>query len=129
MITNLAEQLNRDEDLRLFVYDDATGMAIKPGSYVKGNPTVGIGRSLNIDGLSKPEAMFLLANDIARIMGELEQHFPWAAALDDARRGVLLNMIFEMGRTRRVQTIFGRGTEGALGIGDHLPARFHLGQD
>ena len=97
MIANLTDQLFRDEELRLYVYDDATGMAIKPGSVVKGNPTIGIGRSLNIDGLSKDEAAYLLANDIRRVTQELELEFPWAMGLDEARQGVLLNMIFEMG--------------------------------
>ena len=97
MITNLTEQLIRDEELRLFVYDDATGAPIRPGTVVKGNPTIGIGRSLNIDGLSKEEACYLLANDVARVMRELEENFPWAMGLDEARRGVLLNMMFQMG--------------------------------
>jgi lysozyme len=96
-ITSLIQQLERDEDIRAFVYDDATGIAIKPGTLVKGNPTIGVGRSLNIDGLSKDEIAYLLSNDERRITQECEKEFPWAMGLDEVRREVLLNMIFQMG--------------------------------
>ena len=97
MITNLIDQLKRDEDNRIYVYDDANGKAIVPGSVVVGHPTIGIGRALDRQGLSDGERSYIFANDIVRVRGALEEHFPWALGLSDARQGVLLNMIFQMG--------------------------------
>lgn len=95
--TNISEQLDRDESVRLMVYDDATGFPIRPGSHVIGHPTIGRGRSLDIDGITRQEKDVLAANDDARVAQELATNFPWALKLDEARQGVLLNMIFQMG--------------------------------
>jgi lysozyme len=89
-------ELMDDEGLRLFVYDDATGRPIKPGTYVKGHPTIGIGRALDVHGISQPEAAQLLAHDIfvvESVLGKL----PWFLALDPVRRGVMTNLGFNMG--------------------------------
>lgn len=99
----LAEQLKRDEDLRLVVYDDATGKAIVPGTVVKGSPTIGVGRNLSSKGLTKDEAEYLLANDISEVKIALAQALPWTTSLDDARRGVLLNLSFNMGIAKVLQ--------------------------
>ena len=83
---NIDEQLIRDEGLRLFPYQDT-----------RGKWTIGVGRNLTDCGLSTMEAYSLLANDIAHAAGQLAEHFPWTQALDEARRGALLNMTFNMG--------------------------------
>jgi lysozyme len=100
---DLVAQLHRDESLRLTVYDDATGKPIVPGVVVKGNPTIGIGRNLIGDGISTDEADYLLANDISKTKIALGRALPWTSQLDDARRGVLLNMAFNMGLIRLQQ--------------------------
>ena len=64
-------ELTRDEGQLLTVYDDATGAAIKPGTSVKGHPTIGIGRALDVHGISAAEAAYLLGNDIDGIVAQL----------------------------------------------------------
>jgi lysozyme len=85
-ITSLADQLKRDEGLRKFPYKDTVGKS-----------TIGYGRNLEDVGISEAEAETLLANDIAIATSQLEFHFPWTMSLDEARKGVLVNMAFNMG--------------------------------
>lgn len=85
-VTNLSEQLIRDEGIRRFPYEDSVGKL-----------TIGVGRNLNDVGLSADEIQYLLTNDIQNATQRLEESFPWTATLDDVRRGVLLNMTFNMG--------------------------------
>lgn len=85
-----------DEGLRLLVYDDATGQPIKPGSVVKGHPTIGFGRALDVHGISRDEAAALLANDLYVVEASLGK-CAWWAALDQVRRGVCTNLAFNLG--------------------------------
>ncbi|MBU2800441.1 glycoside hydrolase family protein, partial [Acidithiobacillus sp. VAN18-4] len=83
---------------RRFVYDDATGQEIVPGYTVQGNPTIGYGRDLMTEGISKEEAMVLLRHDIDRAWREVTSHLPWAESqLSVIRFAVLVNMAFNMG--------------------------------
>lgn len=97
---DIIEQLKRDEGCKLHVYDDATGKPITKGSVVVGYPTIGIGRMVDLSkggGLSQEEAEYLLQNDVQRVTRELIRSLPWFVELDDARKGVLLNMAFQIG--------------------------------
>ena len=82
----LRSQLIRDEGERLKPYKDSRGFL-----------TIGIGRCLDTRGITHAEALYLLDNDIADFTKELVDALPWAATLDDARFGVLVNMAFNMG--------------------------------
>jgi lysozyme len=84
--TNIAEQLTRDEGCQLTVYTCPTG-----------HLTIGVGRNLEATGVSEAEAGMLLANDIARVTGEITEALPWTQRLDEARFGVLQNMAFNLG--------------------------------
>ena len=84
--TNLREQLLRDEGVRLMPYKDSVGLL-----------TIGVGRCLDRIGISMTEADFLLDNDISRASAAVVAHIPWAMALDEVRRAVLINMSFNMG--------------------------------
>jgi lysozyme len=86
MITNLADQLIRDEGVRLFPYVDTVGKV-----------TIGVGRNLTDDGISLTEARQLLANDIANAVAVMERELPWAVGLDDVRHAALANMAFNLG--------------------------------
>jgi lysozyme len=83
---NLVDQLHRDEGLRLQLYTDSVGKI-----------TIGVGRNLSDVGISLEESDVLLANDIQKATVALEANFPWTMGLDDARKGALLNMTFNMG--------------------------------
>lgn len=86
MITNLSDQLIRDEGLRLHPYRDTVGKL-----------TIGIGRNLDDRGITLVEADFLLTNDIKDATASLEANFPWVMDLDGARKGALLNLTFNLG--------------------------------
>ena len=95
--TLLVSELTRDEGCRYWVYDDATGFLLRPGSSTKGHPTIGIGRALDVRGISPDEAQMLLANDIASFTLGLQQQYTWFNNLDDVRQRVLVNMAFNLG--------------------------------
>jgi lysozyme len=96
MLPQQLVELQQDEGLRLFVYDDATGQPIVPGSRVVGHPTIGYGRALDVAGITEGEAATLLANKLISLQVYLEK-LPWYIALDDVRRGVILNLSYNMG--------------------------------
>jgi lysozyme len=82
----ILEQLRRDEGLRLIAYKDTLGKV-----------TIGYGRCLDTEGITRDEAEFLLHNDVIAKSEELARALPWVAQLDDARRGVLQNLTFNIG--------------------------------
>ena len=90
MSANLARPLRGDEDVRPQVYKDSLGFF-----------TIGIGRLVDDrkpgSGLRPSEMDFMLANDIEDRTAALTKRLPWMYLLDDARRGVLLNMSFQLG--------------------------------
>lgn len=96
-LSALTAQLQRDEGLRLMVYDDATGAPIVPGSVVRGHPTIGYGRALDVRGITQAEAQTLLENDVQIAIAKVITALPWAASLNGARFSVLVNMAFNMG--------------------------------
>lgn len=92
----MLRQLIDGEDERLLVYDDATGRPIVPGSHVIGHPTIGIGRALDVDGISRSESRAMAVSDISKYRIELYQH-PWFIALDGVRQRVIVDMRHQLG--------------------------------
>ena len=90
MKSELTRQLRGDEGVKKHAYQDHLGYW-----------TIGVGRLVdarkNGSGLRSHEIDYLLANDIDERLEELTRRLPWFQNLDDARRGVLLNMSFQMG--------------------------------
>ena len=101
MISELTQQLNRDEGRRSTVYQDHLGYY-----------TIGVGRLVDArrpgSGLRPDEMDYLLRNDINDRIDALTRSLPWFQNLDDVRKGVLLNMAFQL------------GTEGLLGFKNTL---------
>ena len=67
------------------------GLRQNPYYCTAGKLTIGVGRNLEAVGISKSEAMFMLENDIIRVMGELDEHLPWWRELSQVRRHVLVD--------------------------------------
>lgn len=86
----LKRQLTGDEDKRKHAYKDHLGYL-----------TIGVGRLIDDrkpgSGLRDSEIEFMLNNDIDDRIEQLTRRLPWFQNLDDARKGVLLNMSFQMG--------------------------------
>jgi lysozyme len=88
-IAQAAKQLRSDEGEVLHAYQDHLGWW-----------TIGVGRLIDKrkgGGISKGESEYLLRNDIDSRVQALQTRLPWFNGLDDARKGVLLNMSFQMG--------------------------------
>lgn len=89
MITNLIDQLRRDEGEVLHAYQDKYGYW-----------TIGVGRLIDRrkgGGISAAESQLLLETDITACNAAISKDLPWAANLDPTRRAVLTNMAFNMG--------------------------------
>ena len=90
MKVELIRQLNNDEGRRACVYKDHLGF-----------DTIGVGRLVDARkpgaGLRPIEIDFLLENDIDDRIDQLSKRLLWFNQLDDARKGALLNMAFQLG--------------------------------
>lgn len=90
MKTELAKQLRGDEGCKPCVYKDHLGY-----------DTIGVGRLVDSrktgSGLRPDEITYLLNNDIDDRINALGKRLPWFQDLDDVRKGVLLNMAFQLG--------------------------------
>ena len=73
---------------------------MKPYKCTSNKLTIGVGRNLEDNGISKDEAMYMLNNDIHRCIKELESALPFFHNLPTARQDVLISMVFNMGLTR-----------------------------
>ncbi len=76
------------------------GLRLKPYTDTVGKLTIGVGRNLDDMGLTKAECLFLLANDIDRCRSELQVEYPWFDSLTPVRQDALINMAFNLGRSR-----------------------------
>lgn len=89
MRAELVKQLKGDEDVIPHAYQDHLGYW-----------TIGVGRLIDKrkgGGLRPDEITYLLNNDIDERIEALTRRLPWFQNLDDARKGVLLNMSFQLG--------------------------------
>jgi lysozyme len=87
-IDHIKQQLLRHEGLRNRPYHDT---AVPP------RLTIGVGRNLDDVGVFADEIELMLTNDINRAIKDLTSHIEWWNSLDEARRGILVNMTFNMG--------------------------------
>jgi lysozyme len=80
-------QLERDEGRKAKGYKDSKGIW-----------TLGVGHNVE-HGPPIPETAIdiILENDVAMVEAELYRRIPWAKSLDPVRRGVLLNLGFNIG--------------------------------
>lgn len=89
MRDDLARQLRRDEGVVEHAYEDSEGWT-----------TIGVGRLIDKrkgGRLRDDEIEYLLQNDITEKTDELIRRLPWVADLGEARKGVLINMAFNLG--------------------------------
>ena len=82
-------QLIVDEDLRLMPYRCPAGKL-----------TIGVGRNLEDNGITREEAYYLLRNDLDTCHRQLSLAIPFYDRLPSEKKEILLNMCFNMGLTR-----------------------------
>lgn len=85
----LQKQLPIDEGVRYAVYMDTRGI-----------PTIGVGRNLRDVGVRADEVALMLKNDIATAETGARALFAAFDALTEERKAVLVNMVFNMGKSR-----------------------------
>ncbi len=84
--TALKQRVLRHEGLRLKVY-----------TCPRGKLTIGIGRNLEDKGITRAEAFYLLENDLKHAECDCQNAFQWFEKLDTVRRGVVIEMVFNLG--------------------------------
>lgn len=94
----LEAELVRDEDRRLFPYDDRTGKA--PVLATKGKITIGMGWNLTDRGLPEEIIDRLTAISIQTAIDDLTALVPDWETHDEPRQHVLLNVSFNLGLTK-----------------------------
>jgi len=82
----LEELIKRDEGLRL-----------KPYRCTAGKLTIGYGRNLDENGITKEEALMLLRHDIQNSVAEAKANFSFYEKINETRKRVVLSMLFNMG--------------------------------
>lgn len=86
-LLKLKEQLTKHEGLELKPYRDPMG-----------NWTIGVGRNLDTNGISKAEALAMLDNDVFSTIRDLtSQPFWFRIKDDDVRCRALVDMCFNLG--------------------------------
>tara|TARA_R100001480_G_scaffold103214_1_gene106289 strand:- start:143 stop:589 length:447 start_codon:yes stop_codon:yes gene_type:complete len=82
----IQDMLVKHEGLVLQVYKDSLGY-----------DTIGVGRCLDKNGISEDEAMYLLNNDIDKVLEGLDKHLQGWRAFPKRARMVAIDMSFQMG--------------------------------
>lgn len=109
--------MNRDALAAQLAFDE--GCKLKPYRDTVGKLTIGIGRNLDDVGISKAEAMAMLAADIDMAAAGLDRALPWWRDMSDSRQQVLCNMAFNMG----LSSLLGfKNTLAAMKAGDYQAA-------
>lgn len=83
---NMKQRVLRHEGLRLKVYKCPAGKL-----------TIGVGRNLEDNGITRSEALYLLENDLKKAEKTCEEAFLWFERLDSVRKGVIIEMVFNLG--------------------------------
>lgn len=94
------------------------GVELKPYKCTSNKLTIGIGRNLEDVGISEHEAEYLLMNDLDTYMTAAKT-YDWYNGLNDARKAVIVNMLFNMGQTNFNKFL---KMKQALNVGDYAEA-------
>lgn len=87
--------MNRDKLKELLIYHE--GLKLKPYKDSVGKLTIGVGRNLEDVGITEQEALYLLDNDISKVVSYCRTAFPWFNGLCDTRQNVVASLIFNIG--------------------------------
>lgn len=85
---HIAKSLIREEE----------GLRLKPYHCPTGHLSIGYGRNLDDNGISKDEAEYMLDNDMAWVVAQIYRAFPhWSVILNHARYAVVMDMVYNLG--------------------------------
>lgn len=102
--------MDKQEIINRLIFHE--GLKLKPYICSRGYKTIGVGRCLDTNpltaeernavgdyekGITKNAALFLLRNDLNKIISELDKKIMWWLDLDSERKYALLDMGFQLG--------------------------------
>jgi len=87
--------MNRTRVMTQLVTDE--GLRLKPYRCPAGRLTIGVGRNLDDRGITEPEAMLLLGDDVDDCWARLCNALPWLTSAPESVQEALLNMAFNLG--------------------------------
>ena len=73
------------------------GLRLKPYRDTVGKLTIGVGRNLDDVGITEEEALYLLTNDIKRVLDFLKGKLPYWNEFTETRKMALVDMCFNLG--------------------------------
>ncbi|MDH5525559.1 MAG: lysozyme [Desulfobulbaceae bacterium] len=88
------DQFDRDIEQQLIRHE---GIRLKPYTCPAGKITIGVGRNLEDNGISKFEAMLMLRNDIVQVRFALAKVLPCFSRLSPNRKMAMVDMCFNLG--------------------------------
>ena len=91
---------DRDLELQLIKHED---LRLKPYRCSADKLSIGVGRNLDDNGITRIEAMVMLRNDITSTRFALEKAVPGFLGFSAQRRRALIDMCFNLGLTRFLQ--------------------------
>lgn len=94
------DEFDRELERQLIGHED---LRLKPYRCPAGKLTIGVGRNLDDNGITKAEAMAMLRNDILATRLSLERVLPGFLAVSARRRMALIDMCFNLGLPRFLQ--------------------------
>lgn len=86
ILQEMATRLQGEEGYRQYPYKD-----------IKGILTIGIGRNLETNGINHDESLYLVKNDIIRVVNELQKSLPWFSKLNSNCQIALIDLGFNLG--------------------------------
>ena len=86
-----------DFDLLKKRLKDFEGLVLKSYKCSQGYTSVGIGRNLETTGITEEEAMYLLDNDLQRVINNLDKHWEVWRTFPKAAQYVCIDVVFNMG--------------------------------
>ena len=97
MYLMMHEDRHFDQDLIKKRLIDFEGLVVKAYVCPTGYISVGVGRNLETNGITEEEAMYLLNNDIADVIGKLDKHWIAWRKLPITAQYVCIDLVFNMG--------------------------------
>tara|TARA_R100000734_G_C3307330_1_gene97901 strand:- start:791 stop:1240 length:450 start_codon:yes stop_codon:yes gene_type:complete len=93
----MSESFGRKELIKRLV--DFEGMVLHVYKCSAGYETIGVGRNINQSGvgISEEEALYLLSNDIDRVIEELNKFWPVWKTFPQEAQYVVIDLVFNMG--------------------------------
>ncbi len=99
MFMKMHEEEGLDFDLLKKRLVDFEGLVLKPYHCSQNYLSIGVGRNLDSNGITEEEAMYLLDNDIKRVMSQLDEYWTVWRSFPEKAQLCCVDMSFQMGIT------------------------------